>query len=145
MEHWEQEKNVSTSIASVEKKYLSACRVNMMVATLKPKNSYRLQWLSNTCPNFFLALQLTCCEKRKFVPKGGKQGICFIYTLFPSVIACSWGTSLPIQSSKHQVLIANVLSLDCNHKKWKSSLCCGPSGCWQHLEIQSHAGGACVV
>lgn len=80
MEHWEKEKNVSTSIASVEKKYLSAYRVNMMVATLKPKNSYRLQWLSNTCPNFFLASQLTCCEKRKFVPKGGKQGICFIYT-----------------------------------------------------------------
>lgn len=117
---------------------------NMTVlATLQPKSSYRLQWLSNTCPNCFS--QLICCGKRDFAPKGGNQGICFIDISFPSVIVSSWGTSLPIQSSKHQVLIVDVLALDHNHKKRKSSLCCGPFGCWQYLEMQSHASGACVV
>lgn len=117
----------------------------VVLATLKPKSSYRLQWLSSTCPNFFLVSQLSCCGKREFAPEEGNQGVLFISTSFPSVIVYSWVASLPIQSSKHQVLIVNVLALNHNCKKWKSSLCCGPFGCWQCLEIQSRAGGACVV
>lgn len=116
-----------------------------VVVPLKPKSSYRLQWLSNTCPNFFLVSQLSFCGKREFAPEGGNQGILSVSISFSSVIVYSGGASLPIQASKHQVLIVSILALDRNRKKWKSSLCCGPSGCWQYLEIQSRAGGACVV
>lgn len=95
--------------------------------------------------NSFWFHSLLAVERGNLPKKEGTRAFLKIYTSLLSVIVYSWRTSLPIQSSKHQALIVSVLALDRNHKKRKSSLCCGPVGSWQYLEMQSHAGGACVV
>lgn len=103
-------------------------------------------WLSNPCPKLCLiwsvAVERENCPQRR----SQRDSVRFFpVSLSDSLSLGSITTPLAPQLSAHQVLIAKVLAWDHHCHKWKSSLCCGLLGCWQYLEIQPHADGACVV